>query len=153
MSGRVARVGADRHLQRGACLVKLALAGIQHSQIVVGLRQLGVVFRQLGERGNGVGRFAGITLDHALEEAHLRITRFGCQIQIRLGHGFRQFAGAHQLGDVAVIVSMGIGGGQTGRHSNHPHAFQNLGTSLLHKAFEWICLESPLAGALYCFPL
>ena len=56
--GGVAGVGADRHLERGTRLVELALAGVQHREVVVRLGQLGVVLGELGEGGDGVGRAA-----------------------------------------------------------------------------------------------
>ena len=113
--GGIAGVGPDGHLERGASFVKLALSGIEHGQVVVGLGQLGVVFGQLGERADGLCRFARLGLDHALEKAHLRITRLARQILVCLGLGFRQLASTQQLVDICIVV--GVGGSSSHRKS------------------------------------
>ena len=115
VGGGVAGVGADRHFQRGAGLVKLALAGIQHSQVVIGLRQLRVVFGQSAEGGDGLGGFAGVALDHAFDEAHLRVAGFACQVLVGLGECLIEFTVACQLGNVGVVIRMGGGEDEGGR--------------------------------------
>ena len=105
---RVAGVGAYGHFQRGAGLVKLALAGVQHRQIVVRLGQFGVVLRQAREGADGVSRLAAIALNHAFKKTHLRVFGLGRQVLIGFGHGLSQLAGTHQLGDVGVLIGMGI---------------------------------------------
>ncbi|MPN47203.1 hypothetical protein SDC9_194804 [bioreactor metagenome] len=107
----VAGVGADGHLQRRACLVILVLPGVEHRQVVVRLRQLGVVLGQAGEGLDGVARLARLGLDHALEKAHLRIARLGGQVLLDLGQCVGQLAAAHQLADVGVVVGARWQGG------------------------------------------
>jgi hypothetical protein len=107
MRSGIAGVGPDRHLQSGTGLVELALACVQYGQVVVGLRQLRVVFGQLGEGADGVGRFAGFRLDHAFEEPHLWIARFACQKLVGLAECFWQAAGPQELAHVAVFIGMG----------------------------------------------
>ena len=109
MRGGVAGVGADGHFQRGAGLVQLVLVGIQHGQVVVGLGQLWVIFRQLGERGHGVCRLARVGLGHTLEKAQLRIAGRGRQSLVRLGQGFGRFASLEQLRDFGIVVGLRLG--------------------------------------------
>ena len=97
-------VGSYGLFQCGAGLVKLALPGVEHGQVVVGLRKLWVVFGELVEGGNCFIHFAGIPLNYALEEAHLRVPGFGCQKSICLGLGIRQPTRAQQLQGLSVLV-------------------------------------------------
>ena len=104
MGRGITRVGSYGLLQCGAGLVKLALSGVEHGQVVVGLRQFWVVFGQLVEGRNRLIHLARIALDHALEEAHLRVPGFGCQKSIRLGLRFHELARTQQLQCIRVVV-------------------------------------------------
>ena len=115
VGGCVARVGADRHFQRGPGLVKLALAGVEHRQVVIGLGQFRIVFGDFAEGGNRVAGLAGFGLDHALEEAHLRIARLAGQVLFGFGHGLGELVGFHQATDVGVVVGMRRGHRQRSR--------------------------------------
>ena len=107
MRGGVARVGANRHFKRSTCLVKLALACVQNGQVVVGLRQLGVVLRDLGEGVDGISGLASFGLNHAFDKTHLRVTRFARQVLVGSGQGFCQFACPHQNIYIGVVIGMG----------------------------------------------
>ena len=61
----VAGVGSDGHFKGRTCFVKLALTSVQHRQVVVRLRQLGVVLRDLRKSCNRFNRFTGFGLNHA----------------------------------------------------------------------------------------
>ena len=104
MGRGVTGVGSYSLFQCGASLVKLALPRVEHGQIVVGLRQFRVVFGQPVECGNRLIHLAGIPLDNALEEAHLRVPWFVCQKSIGLGLGLHQFASTQQLQGIGVFV-------------------------------------------------
>ncbi len=88
MGSGVTWVGTDRHLKGGARLVELVLAGVEHGQVVVGLRQLRVILGDLGKGGDRVTRLARFGLDHTLDKAHLRVARFACQVLLSLGQRF-----------------------------------------------------------------
>ncbi len=118
----VAGVGADGHFQRGACLVVLRLARVEHGQVVVGLGQLGVVLGQLDEGGRGVGALAAFGLDHALEKAHLRVARLGRQVLIGTCQRLGMLALAQQLADIAVVVGVGERTCQQGAKGEQPGA-------------------------------
>src|SRR5712691_7863625 len=63
---------ADRLLQRGAGFLVLPLRGVDHGEVVVRLRQLRLVLRELGE---DFDRFLAVALfgdDDALEKAGLQ---------------------------------------------------------------------------------
>ena len=107
MRGGVARIGANRHFKRGSSLVELALPGVKHGHVVVRLGQLGVVLGNLGEGGDGVVGLAGFGLDHALQKAHLRVFGLAGQVLVSLGLRFRVLPGAHQAGDIGVVVGPG----------------------------------------------
>ena len=100
-------VGANRHFKGCAGLVKLTLASVKHGQVVVRLWQFGKVFGQAGKGGDRIRCFAGVTLDYTFEKAHLRVARFGSQVQIRLVQRFCQLAAANQLRHVRIFISMG----------------------------------------------
>ena len=68
-SWAVAQLGlvpTDGHFERRARLVELALAGVQHGQVVVGAQAARIVFGELGE-GAMASAGCGLGLDHALE--------------------------------------------------------------------------------------
>ena len=75
MGSGITRAGAYGHFQRHARLVKLALPGVENRQVVVGLGQLGMVFGQFSEGADCFIEPAGVALNHAFDEAHLRIAR------------------------------------------------------------------------------
>ena len=104
VGGGVARIGADRHVERGARLVILTAGGKQHGQVVVRFRQIRMVFGQLGEYRDGFGRLALLGQDHTLDETHLHVARILCQECVDLYHRFACLAGAHQLGDIGEFV-------------------------------------------------
>ena len=108
--GRVARVRADRHLERGTRLVELALAGVEHGQVVVRLGQLRIILGQLGEGGDRVAGAAGLGLDHALEEAHLLVLGLAREVLVGLGERLVHLARTKQLVHVAVFVGERGGG-------------------------------------------
>ncbi len=66
MGNRVARVGADCHLQGGARLVVLLLLGVKHSKVVIGFGQFREFFRELAENVNRVGWPAHVGKDQPL---------------------------------------------------------------------------------------
>ena len=107
MGRGVTGIGAYRHFKRGPGLVKLALTGIEHGQVVVGLGQLGVVFGDFCEGGNRVASLAGFGLYHAPEKAHLRVARLRGQVLVSLGEGFGVLIGADQTADIGIVVGMG----------------------------------------------
>ena len=131
----IARVGPDGHLQCRACLVKLILSGIKHGQIVVRLRQFGIVFGQLGEGCNGFSVLAGVSLDHTLEEAHLRVAGVAGQVFFSLHQGLGKLAGAQQLTDITVLICVGVGAQAGGCESQHAKEWENGGADVLHVAF------------------
>ena len=104
MRSGIAGVGAYGHFKRGAGLVKKALVGIQHGQVVVGLGQLGVVFGQLGEGGNRVLGLARLRLDHTLQKAHLRVTWLARQVLVGLAQCFGVLACTQQAVNVGVVI-------------------------------------------------
>src|SRR3977135_2049434 len=90
-------------LQRGAGFLVLPLRGEDHREVVVRLRQLRVVLRELGE---DFDRFLAAALfgdDDALEKAGLRIARLRLQHlvyaleRLRVLPGFKEFGGVLQV--------------------------------------------------------
>ena len=57
MRGRVARMRADRHLERGSRFIIFTLRRVQDSEIVVWLGQFGIVLNQAYENGDRVSPF------------------------------------------------------------------------------------------------
>jgi hypothetical protein len=110
MGSGVTGVGADGHFQRCPRLLELALARVQHRQVVVWLGQLGVVFRQLDEgdewRPTGFARRS--RQDHAFEKTHLGIARLAVpDIASALLNASAGLARFPQQGiDLAVVVRM-----------------------------------------------
>ena len=101
MRGGVARVRVDRELERGFRLVEIALRGVEHREVVVGLGELGIVLGEPGEHLDRVGHALLLGEDEALEEAPLRIARLRFQecldlverrLQLALAVEFLRFA-------------------------------------------------------------
>ncbi len=82
MRGGIVRVRAYCHFERGARLVVLALRGVEHGQVVVGLRQLGKILRQLGEDRDRVVGLVLVGKDHPLEEAPARVLGLSLEVGI-----------------------------------------------------------------------
>ena len=104
MGGGVTGVSPDGHLKRSPGFVKLALTGVEHGQVVVGLRQLRVVLGDLREGGDGVQGLGCFGLDHAFDKAHLRIARLASKILVSLGECFSQLASAYQNIHIGVVI-------------------------------------------------
>ena len=90
MGRGVARVGPDRHLEGVAGLVVLALLGVEHGEVVVGLGELRVVLGQLLEDGNGFSAAVELGQDHPAQEAHLGVPGLGGEELIGLFEGLAQ---------------------------------------------------------------
>jgi hypothetical protein len=73
----IARMGANGHLEGVACFVVLALLCVQHSQIVVGLGEFGVVLGQLLEHYDGLGTAVEFGQYNSLEKTDLSVPRLG----------------------------------------------------------------------------
>ncbi len=82
MRGRVAGMRADCLLERILRGLVLALRGIEHGQIVVGLRQFGVILGQAGEDRDGIVGLALVGQDQAFEESGLRVLGVFRQIAV-----------------------------------------------------------------------
>ena len=132
MGRGVAGVGAQGGLERGARFVNLVLVGIEHAQVVVGLRQLREFFGQPGESADRVCRLAGVALGYALEQAHLRITRFARQKAVGPGERLRKLAVTRELGYVAVFVGMGGCAEHRKHKGNQRHCKGQSGAAKLH---------------------
>ena len=147
----VAWVGAYRHFQGRACFVILALARIQHGEVVVGLRQLWIVFCQARKGANGFRGLAAVALDDALDEAHLRVFGLGCKVLVRFSQCFRQLACAHQLGYVRIFVSKSVACEHGRNEGQQAKGLEYSGTGVLHKAFAVLRVEKGAhGGAIYC---
>ena len=83
--GGVTGMSADRHFQQLLGLVVLALAGIQHGKVVIGLGQVGIVIGQRRKYFDGFGGLALLGEDQSFEESCLRIFWFLGEIIIDLG--------------------------------------------------------------------
>ena len=113
MRDRIVFVRPYRHLQRGACLVVAPLSGVQHGQVVVGLRELRVFLRERRVGCNGFGLLPRVLLYQRLQKTHLWVARIAAEVLLGLGQGVRQLAVAHQLPDAGVIVGVCGGPGQS----------------------------------------
>jgi hypothetical protein len=102
----VAWVGADSHFKRCTGFVELALSCVKHREVVVRLRELRVILRDLREGGDGVVGFTRFSLNHALDESHLRITGLASQILVCLHHRFIDLTGPQHFADISIVISM-----------------------------------------------
>ena len=98
--GGVAGVQAQGGFQRFTGFFQMAVGGVEHGQVVVWLGQLGVVARELHQRGFGFVSAAALRQQVALNEAHLHILRFALQVFARFGQGFIGAALLRQAGDL-----------------------------------------------------
>ncbi len=73
--GSVRGIGTNRRIKRRAGFVILTAGRIQNRKIVVGFRQIGEIFSQLGKHHNRLSRLALLGQDHAFQEPHLCIAR------------------------------------------------------------------------------
>ena len=101
----VAGVGSQCGFKSAARLVHLVLVGVKHAQVVVGLGQVGKLFRQSGKGGYCICGFTGIALGHAFEKTHLRVARLVGEKAVRLGDCLGVLSIARQLGYVTVFIS------------------------------------------------
>lgn len=108
------------------------MAGIKHGQVVVWLGQLGVIFSEFGERGDGFRRFVQITLDHPFEKTHLRVRRLGGQVAIHQCQGLGKLVGTYQLTDIGVFVCIGELGCTGTRQREQTQGFEKNRTVELH---------------------
>ena len=69
----IVRVVAHGSFKSGAGAIQIALAGIDHGQVVIGLGQLGIVLGQLAKRCNRVLGLAVIAQRNAAQKTHLRV--------------------------------------------------------------------------------
>ena len=104
--GGVTGVGTDRHFQRAARLVVLALRGIQHREVVVRLRQLRIILRQFSEDADGFSRFVLLGEQDAAQETAACIFGFGFQILLDALHGAIGLSLFQQLLGFLQIVSL-----------------------------------------------
>jgi hypothetical protein len=81
----IAGIVCHRLVQRNARTFVLAIPGIKHCQVVIGFRQIRIVFSELDQQGDCLGRFALLRQDDGFREAHLRIARIEHQ------HAFHPF--------------------------------------------------------------
>ena len=109
MGSGVAGVGSDSHFKGRPGFVKLALTCVEHGQVVVRLRQLRVVLRDLGESSDGVHGLGSFSLNHAFDKAHLGVARLASQILVGLGECFGQLAGANQNIHIGIVVCVYCG--------------------------------------------
>ena len=84
--GRGARDGCGSPFQGVAGLVVLALLGVEHGEVVVGLGKLRVVLGQLLEHDDGFAA-AVDSVDHALAGSALGVPRLGGEELIGLFRG------------------------------------------------------------------
>ena len=104
MRGGIAGMGTDSHFQRHLGFFILALACIQHSKVVIGFRQLGVVFGQCGKYAY---RLIGLPLlgeDQTLQKTRLRILGFAEQKGVDLTQRLRVLTTFEQFVCVLNIV-------------------------------------------------
>ena len=90
MGRGVARVGPDRHLEGVPGLVVLALLGVKHGKVVVGLGKLRVVLGELLEDADGFAAAVEFGEDHPTQEADLGVTRLRCEELVGLFEGLAQ---------------------------------------------------------------
>ena len=150
MRRSVAGIRADCHLQRCASLVKLALPSLQHSEVVIGLRQLGEIFDQFGENNDGILRLVLLRQNHAFEKAHLRIFGFASQKLIGFACGFRKLTGAHQPVDLGVISESGLCKKQAGHQAGSCKQFERKSLGQQHEHLSWTATNSRIYTAVYC---
>ena len=106
----VGRMGADGHFQSGAGLVVLLLLGVEHGQVVVGLRQFREILGELGEDRDGLIVAIQLGEDDAAQEASLGVLGTGGDVGIH----FFQGLGVLSLSDHLLD----IGDGNVGRQGN-----------------------------------
>ena len=135
VGGRVTRVGSNGHFERTPGLVILPQSGKQDCQVVIGLRQFGIVFSQLGERGNGFRLLARRALDHAFEETHLRVGRLGGQIAVSFAQSLAELACPNELVDVSVIIRVGDTCKTGGRYSQKSEGQKERRAGVIHEAY------------------
>ena len=104
MRDRVAGVGADRHLERGACLLVLLLLCVEDGEVVVRLGQFRVVLGQALEDRDRVGAAAHFGEDHPAREASLRILGLRRQVGVDLGQRLRQLLLSDQFLRIRQVV-------------------------------------------------
>ncbi|CAB5655084.1 Uncharacterised protein [Comamonas aquatica] len=107
MGGGVAGVGADGLFQHLGGLAVLALGGVQHGQVVVGLGQLGVVACQGREDLDGLVVLLLFGRDHTLQKAQLHILGALLEQGLHALRGIVDFALVNQL--------LHLGCGRSGR--------------------------------------
>lgn len=127
MGSGITGVGANCHFQRLAGLFIFATASVQHSQVVVGLRQLGKVFGQFGENRNGFAGFVALGQDQALQKTHLCVIRAIGQVSIGAGLGLLKLAFLNEFGYFVCFIGMA---GGTGKRQTHKCKHQCVFASL-----------------------
>ena len=106
-----------------------------------------VIFGELGERGNRIGRLARICLRHTSQEAQLRIARVGCQALVRLDQRVGWLARLDELRDLCVVVGMGhAGADQRGQRHQAQEAWE-CAADLLHGRVQGSWAASGPGGA------
>ncbi len=100
----VARVRVDGELERRLRLVVVALRGVEHREIVVGLGQFRVVLGEPGEHHDRLGVPLLLGEEQALEEPALRLARLRLQIGVDLLHGRLHLALAVEFLRLAQVV-------------------------------------------------
>ena len=111
----VGRMRPDRHFEGGACLVVLLLLGVENGKVVVRLGQLRIVFGELGENADGVGRTVQFGKDQPLEKAPLRVLRARAQVGVDFFERLRELPLLDQALDFGQIVGKGGGGKADGQ--------------------------------------
>ena len=97
---------ANGHLERLARLLVLALGRIQHREVVVRFRQLGIVLGELGEDVDRLRRLVLVGEDQALEEAALCIARLGGEELVDLVERLRVLLLAQQGRGIGELVGV-----------------------------------------------
>jgi hypothetical protein len=97
-------MGMDRQFERATRLVVLSLRGVDHGQVVVRLRQLGVVFGQIGEYLNRLGLMVELGEDDPFHEPPLGVLRAAGKIGVHPFQGGVQLPLIHELGDLLQFI-------------------------------------------------
>ena len=98
MRGGVAGVGANGLLEHLGGFALFALGRVHHRQVVIRLRQPGVVLGERGEYLNGLVVLALLRGNHTLQKTHLHIVGVLLEVVLCPLGGFGEFALLQQLG-------------------------------------------------------
>ena len=97
-------MGTDCHFKRNSGLVILALAGVQHGEVIVGFRQFRIIFGQAGKNPDGVIGLILFSQNQAFQEACLCVFGFVCQIGIDARQRLFLFPLFEQFADILNFI-------------------------------------------------